>query len=170
MIKEKSPQGFYRGERHGPLLERYSRRRQGCSRCCLNGIKHNICYCSYIVYMRREEQFVCYLLICPECKNADKNLSKTGSKTAWTAGRTLSSDFQFRCRNKCSVTPHIILPLAVFSYGCAVQLLCCPVGQGLILACFLLEPGPLAVHVRLRRRTQAFCGHKVRENPSSLRQ
>lgn len=58
-------------------------------------IKHNICYCSYIVYIRREEHFVCYLLICPECKNADKNLSKTGSKTAWAAGRTLSSDFQF---------------------------------------------------------------------------
>lgn len=74
-------------------------------------IKHNICYYTYIAYIRREECFVCYLLICHEHKNADKSLSsdskhidvfallKTAVKQRGQRGGTLSSYFQFGCCN-----------------------------------------------------------------------
>jgi len=62
-------------------------------------IKHNIRYDIYVAYIRREEPFVCYLLMCHEHKNADKSFSsnskksnvfvlvKKSSETAWAVGR-----------------------------------------------------------------------------------
>ena len=78
-------------------------------------IKHNTCYYSCIAYKRREEQFVCYLLVCHECKSADENLSGNSKKrnvsvpvkTEQAVGRDAQLPVSVLMPQQGSVTPNI---------------------------------------------------------------
>lgn len=141
--------------------------------------------------LHKERRTFC-MLVCHECKNADKNLSsnsknsnvfvlvKPAVKQRRQWGGTLDSYFQFWCCNNARwhqllsclwLFLAMVVPHSCFA-GCRV--LCAQLQHCLWdrvsswLTSFWSQDTLL--YLWLYRHTRTFCGHKVRENSSSLRQ